>query len=134
MYETAAIVDAGTHWLHKLSRERIASTMSERALARVANEVHDIIGVGITMGFKHTKIRQYQDTYPHSVKQQFTLMFNDWRRFAGNKSVGQFVRLMREANVDDSIVKRAVELDEEDDNHEVELEEEDDNYAAEVQL
>ena len=111
VYETTAIGVAGGHWLHKLSQERIDSTMSERALARVANEMHDIIGVGAIMGFSKTKISQYQDTYPHSVKQQFILMFTDWRRFATDKSVGQFVRLMREADVDDSIVKRAIELD-----------------------
>ena len=83
--------------------------MSERALARVANEISDIIVVGAIMGFTHTKIRQYQNTYPHSVPEQCTLMFTDWRRFASDTSVGQFVRLMREANVDDDIVRRAVE-------------------------
>ncbi|KAK2188869.1 hypothetical protein NP493_117g03000 [Ridgeia piscesae] len=103
-----------THWLHNLSEERTKSTMSERALARIANEMYDIIGVGAIMGISQTKIHQYQDTSPHSVKQQFILMFTDWRRFAPDTSVGQFVRLMREADVDDAIVKRAI--DEEDDN------------------
>ena len=116
VYETTAIVVADPDWLKNLSKERIDRTVSERALARIANEMSEILIVGPIMGFTNRKTRQYQDSCPHSVKQQFSLMFNDWRRFAPDKSVGHFVRLMREVEVDDNILRRAVE--EEDDNYE----------------
>ena len=83
--------------------------ITERALARVAHEIGDIIHVGKIMGFAKPKIQQYQGNSPHSVSNQISSMFSDWRaKLASAATVEKFVELMREAEVDDNIVERVI--------------------------
>ena len=106
---------ADDHWLHQLDQTHIQSKISEQAMTRVASGVSGIVSVGNIMGFTSAQIRQYQDQCPHSVLQQFTLMFFDWRKYDSSATVEKFVTLMRDAGVDDHVVREVITTEYSDD-------------------
>ena len=95
--------------MYTLGLEQRQSTITERALARVAREIGDVMHVGLMMDFSQAQIQQYQCNSPHSVSNQTSHMFSAWRaRLATAATVETFVGLMREAEVDDTMVKRVI--------------------------
>ena len=106
MAVVVAVADG--HWLHDLDQQHLYSRISEKALTFVAREIADIVEVGQIMGFSREKITQYQNTYPHSIPTQTTLMFSDWRQWDSPATVERFVKLMHEAHVSSDLVKHVI--------------------------
>ena len=78
-------------------------------MALIAHELGDLIGIGKMMGFNHSKLQQYQGNCPHSVSNQISRMFSDWRaKMAGAATVEKFVELLHDAEVDENVVMRVI--------------------------
>ena len=61
------------------------------------------------MSFSGSKLTKYQGSFPHSVEAQIISMFSDWRiKMDTRVTVEAFVRLLREANIDDGHVRTVI--------------------------
>ncbi|KAI0211034.1 hypothetical protein LSAT2_004175 [Lamellibrachia satsuma] len=103
------IAPRGDWLLSKLSETQRRQVISDRAIAFVAREVGELLEIGKIMGFSATRLEKYQGSHPNSVKTQVSSMFSDWRIKMGREAtVDAFVRLLREANVDDGHVRTVI--------------------------
>ena len=100
------MISEPSDWLASLTLAVRQKAISEKAMALVSNDVPDLMHVGKIMGFSQGKLQQYQGEHAYSVSNQVSHMFSDWRaKYSSRATVEEFVRLMREARVDDNSVK-----------------------------
>ena len=100
------IAARGDWLLSELSETQRGQLISDRAIAFVSREVGDLHEIGKIMCFSASRLTQYQGSYPHSVKTQVSSMLSDWRSKMGTRAtVEEFVRLLREANIDDEYMR-----------------------------
>ena len=103
------IAPCGDWLLSELGEIQRQQVISERAIALVASEVGELLEIGKIMGFSASKLKQYQGSPQNSVRTQVSSMFSDWRIKMGREAtVEAFVRLLREANVDDGHMRTVI--------------------------
>ncbi|KAK2147149.1 hypothetical protein NP493_3491g00001 [Ridgeia piscesae] len=91
-----------------LSEEQRQTPISERAMAFVAREAVGVMEVGKLMGFTEGRLRQFQASSP-IPSSQISTMFSAWRSQKGKQAtVENFVRLMRDAEVDEQHLKNVI--------------------------
>ncbi|KAI0237388.1 hypothetical protein LSAT2_012096 [Lamellibrachia satsuma] len=96
----------GDWLLSELSETQRGQLISDRAIAFISSEVGNLPEIGKIMGFSADRLTQYQGSYPHCVKTQVSSMLSDWRiKMSTRATVEKFVRLLREANIDDGYVR-----------------------------
>ena len=110
LFSTADDVDLHvSDWMKTdLSEEQRQTPISERAMAFVAREAVGVMEVGKLMGFTEGRLRQFQASSP-IPSSQISTMFSAWRSQKGKQAtVENFVRLMRDAEVDEQHLKNVI--------------------------
>ena len=92
----------------ELSEKQRQTQISERAMAFVAREASDVMEIGRLMGFNVGRLRQFQasSAIPSS---QISTLFSAWRNQKSTQAtVENFVRLMRDALVDEEQLRKVI--------------------------
>ena len=93
-------------WLTTLDPTVLDSVITERAMTMMSDDVSNVIHIGKIMGFPQGKLQAYQSEHPFCVANQASCMFSDWRsKNSDLATVAEFVRLLREAGIDDNRLK-----------------------------